>query len=483
MSAAAPAVQPSPPQSSPITRPWWAQAPMLCAAVLFAAGIAWSRLLWNPAFSWIAAIAVLLVASLFLLVRQRVVLALCTVSMAVLFLGALNAQLQGIGTLAIANDDRFAQVTDGREVDITGHVVREGVLRRDFAGRARQSVDIKTEQVTDGRNNYALIFGIRLNIFSASNVGPAEDLAEASADTAQQPLGYGQRIRFTAKLHQPRNFLDPGAFDYRQFLAEQDIVALGSVRADRLEVLPGFNGSGLGLGRSRARQSLLRNVHELWPERDAALISAMLLGDRSEVDRAATEDYQRTGAYHILVVAGLKVGIFAYALLWIFRKLRIPDWLATLLCIAFISAYAAVSESGAPVTRATIMLAIYLVTRLLYRERSPMNAIGMAAIGMLLWDPHALFDASFQLTFVSMLALAGIAIPLLDRTSLPKQRALRNFDSTDYDFALTPAQVQFRLDLRLIAQRLARFIGSRLTTWLMLAVCRTVLAAFDVVIL
>ena len=73
-------------------------------------------------------------------------------------------------------------------------------------------------------------------------------------------------------------------------------------------------------------RSLERKIHLLWPEHDAALMQAMLLGDRHELDRETTRDYQRTGAYHILVVAGLKVGILAFALLGMLRLLRAPDW-------------------------------------------------------------------------------------------------------------------------------------------------------------
>lgn len=483
MSAAAPAIQAPSESVSQVPRPWWAHAPMLFTAAVFAAGILRGRWIWNPASWWIASVVALLAGALFLLSRGRWYLALTAGAIAVAFLGALDSQLQGIGPFAIANDSRFAQITDGREVEITGYVTREGLLRRDFTGRTRQSADIETEQITDGPDHYPMQFGIRLNIYSAESATSADEPPAPAQENNQQPLAYGQRVHFNAKLRQPRNFLNPGAFDYRRFLANQQIVALGSVRADRLEMLQGRSGSRLGLWRSRARRNLLQRIHKLWSERDAALISAMLLGDRSEVDRAATEDYQRTGAYHILVVAGLKVGIFAYALLWLFRKLRLPDWTSIPACIVFIAAYAAISESGAPVVRATIMLAIYLVTRWLYRERSPMNAIGVAGLGMLAWDPHALFDASFQLTFAAILALGGIALPLLERTSVPRQRALRNLDSTDYDFALTPAQVQFRLDLRLVRERLARFAGFRAATLFLLGGCRAVLAAFDVMVL
>ena len=455
---------------------------MLCATCAFAIGILWGRVLWNPASWWIGTdIALISVAFLFL-VRHRLYLALALALVALIFLGVLDAQLEGIGALAIANDNRFALLTDGREAQIAGHVVREGMPRHDAAGRTRQTVDIETEQIGAGNEDYEMHFGLRLNIYSGATSEDSE-ATDSPAHVAGQQLNYGQRLRFTCKLRQPRNFLNPGAFDYRQFLSAQNIVALGSVRDDRLEILSGFSGSRFGRWRSQLRQSLLRHIQTLWPQRDAALISAMLIGDRGGVDQATTLDYQRTGAYHILVVAGLKVGIFAFTLLWIFRRLRLPDGLATLLTIAFITAYALISESGAPVVRATAMLAIYLATRWLYRERSAMNAIGVAALGMLLWDPRSLFDASFQLTFLSMLAIAGIALPLLERSSIPRQRALRNFDSLDYDLSLPPRLAQFRLDLRMIALRLARFIGPTLSKVLLLLGWRGALAVFDVIVL
>src|SRR5205814_9042096 len=66
---------------------------------------------------------------------------------------------------------------------------------------------------------------------------------------------------------------------------------------------------------------------------------------------------------------------------------------------------------------------------------------------------------------------------------LPLRRALRNVDSRDYDFALSPRLVQFRLDLRLVVERLARWLGERLSRWLLVGGCRVALAAYDIVLL
>jgi competence protein ComEC len=91
-----------------------------------------------------------------------------------------------------------------------------------------------------------------------------------------------------------------------------------------------------------------------------------------------------------------------------------------------------------------------------------MNAIGAAALGVLIVDPHALFGASFQLTFLAVFIIAGIGSPILERTTLPYGRGLRLLRAASYDLHVAPEVAQFRLDLRMIAGRLARFIGNRL---------------------
>ena len=80
---------------------------------------------------------------------------------------------------------------------------------------------------------------------------------------------------------------------------------------------------------------------------------------------------------------------------------------------------------GAPVERALGMTTIFLVARLLSRERSVLNALGAAALGVLVWNPGALFEASFQMTFLAIVAIAGIAVPMGERSFVGYARAAR----------------------------------------------------------
>jgi competence protein ComEC len=90
-----------------------------------------------------------------------------------------------------------------------------------------------------------------------------------------------------------------------------------------------------------------------------------------------------------------------------------------------------------------------------------LNALGAAALGVLIFDPTAVFGASFQLTFLSVLIIAAIGIPVLEGTTQPFAQGLRLLRFTSYDFHVPPEVAQFRLDLRLIAGRLKRLIGVR----------------------
>ena len=282
----------------------------------------------------------------------------------------------------------------------------------------RQTVDIDRRDPNSHRRNVTRPFRN-----SPEHLQPSLETRQtltnshAQIHTAMRTFHYGDRIRFSAKLKLPRNFRNPGAFDYQGYLADRGIVALGSAKIENVEVLPGFSGNRLASLRNRLHRGVIAKVHQLWPPREAALLDAMVIGEEAFIDRDTRVDFQRSGTYHVLVVSGMNVGILAFVVFWSLRKLRIPEIPATLLTVAFCAGYAFITEVGAPVWRATLMCAVYLGTRLLYRDRAMVNALGAAALGLLVIDPRQLFTASFQMTFVCVLIVAAIGIPILQRTS------------------------------------------------------------------
>lgn len=445
--ALAPAAPPLPLPAQPAPR-----QPLLYAALSFSAGILLGARAWRPPVWWAVAILVFLVAGIYLLRRRpRCSLALACAALA--FLGAFAVQARGPVTV----NTEILRFADGGEVTLTAHVTRDGFLREGGFGADRQVLEVESEQIRAGSAAETIRAGLRLTIYSR----PESDGDTATPSAAMPLYTYGQRLRLAAKLRPPRNFGNPGAFDYRGYLARRGIAALGSADQAEVQVLPGFAGTRSALWRNQARRSVLAQIHALWPPQQAALMDAMVIGEDAFIDRDTRVNFQRSGTYHVLVVSGMNLGILAFVVFWLLRRLRLSDLWASLATALLAFGYACLCDWGAPIVRSALMLLFYLAARLLYRGRAPANAVGGAALGILIFDPRALLDPSFQLTFLSVLAIAAIGVPLLERTSQPYRRALRLLDAAGYDFSFSPRMTQFRLDLRLLAGRLRRFVGQR----------------------
>jgi Competence protein len=109
--------------------------------------------------------------------------------------------------------------------------------------------------------------------------------------------------------------------------------------------------------------------------------------------------------------------------------MRVSDLIAGTITVSLMISYAFVTALGAPVWRAMLMLAVYLGSRLLYREKSMLNAIGAAALALMIVNPRVLFGASFQLTFLCVWLVAAVGIPIFERTTQPFARGAHHIDS------------------------------------------------------
>jgi len=420
-------------------------------------------------------------------------LALCAIA-AVFARGLRLAQLSAVlaltGAGALARVDAPyphvvtppAEFVTGTPVEIEGHVTSDGI--RPPGGGPRERIDLETEVIKLGGRTFHEPVRIRATAFS--KIAGGEESAEGAAPEFPW-LAYGDRIRFTAKLRPPRNFRNPGAFDYESHLRGLGISVLASVDVANLEILPDKIGRRLGFWRSRVRRSILDHISNpstgLWDRNTAALFAAMIVGDDSMVVRGVREEFQVTGVYHLLVVSGMNVALLALAVFWLARRLHAPEWAAAIGTIALSVFYAYIAGMGVPIQRAVLMLSVFLLARLLYRDRSALNATGFAALVVLAVSPDALFEAGFQLTFLALLAIAGIGLPLLERTSSPYRRALEYLDSTTYDLNLDPRLAQLRLDLRMIAGRIGRLIGALAARWLVAGVAGAIVAAFELIVI
>lgn len=463
--------------------------PLFWAAVAFSLGLWVGVRAWRPPLWWVIAVAVFVFAASWFL-RKRAWLAKALSLGAWVLLGAFLIQVRGQRPDEPSQDGaRLFALADGRPVVLTARVLREGYARAEGPRSIRESIDVETEEIASAGERWPVRAGVRLSIYekvedrASGRLGDRVILDDPMTRAPDPPIpfAYGTRLRIRAKLHPARNYRNPGAFDYEGYLRDNGISVLGSAEAAEIKRLPGFSGSRMELWRTRVHASIIAKIHELWPAEQASLMDAMVLGEESFLRNATRTEYQRSGTYHVLVVSGMNLSILAVAIFWALRQVRVDPAVAAVVTVVVSFAYAFVVGVGPPVWRAALMLATYLGARLLYRERNMMNAIGAAALGVLIVDPRALFGASFQLTFLAVFIIAGIGSPILERTTLPYARGLRLLRAASYDLRVAPEVAQFRLDLRLIGGRLRRFIGSHLGLALPAIFLRVTIAAGELI--
>jgi predicted membrane metal-binding protein len=223
--------------------------PLLYAALAFAAGIASGVYVWRPPLWFIIAIVVFAAAAGYW-IRGRPLLARVMGHAVLFWLGCFSIQVRPPAAFP-----DIANFSDGNEAVITGHVVRTGILRDDGFGTLRQILDLQAEQVQREEVSSAVNFGVRLTLYS-------RQAQQADAATAPTTVlyRYGERISVTAKLRPPRNFRNPGAFDYQRYLEEKGIAALGTGKVTEAHLLPGFVGSRFELWRQAAHEAIIKKI-------------------------------------------------------------------------------------------------------------------------------------------------------------------------------------------------------------------------------
>jgi competence protein ComEC len=219
------------------------------------------------------------------------------------------------------------------------------------------------------------------------------------------------------------------------------------------------SGRLVGFADSAANQRLPPALRLNQP--DALMLNAMLFGDRTGLSHGLRVGFERTGSFHLFVVSGLHIALLAAGVYWILARMRAPVWLATLVTIVAASAYTALTGFGQPAQRSLVMTAVFLLARLLSRDRDSLNALGAAVLVLLLWAPASLFDASFQMTALAIVAIAGLAIPLGRYTFLRLSGVADDvFRHPRRHFA--PREMQLRVMLELWGQTLADVAGDRM---------------------
>ncbi len=239
----------------------------------------------------------------------------------------------------------------------------------------------------------------------------------------------GDRIEFAARLHPPAGLLNPGGFDYAAYLERQDIQAIASVTGPGAVRLVESSRESLRWGLwqrvDRWRDEIRRAAVATLEGSALGIYLGMIVGEQGYLPPEARDTFMSAGVVHILSISGSHLGLIAVLSFGAVKRLCLslpatwllalsrrvtPTRLAAAVTVAPITFYTALAGAEVATVRSLVMILLFLAAVWLGRDKQLLSALALAALLILLHDPRALFDISFQLSYLSVLAIA-LALP------------------------------------------------------------------------
>lgn len=236
----------------------------------------------------------------------------------------------------------------------------------------------------------------------------------------------GAQVEMTAKLYHPEGQVNPGGFDFQEYLLQRG-VEYGLYGSTDLQPVQGvFSLSG---EIATLRHTLSLRLMDVMGEEAGAYAAALLPGTRDfipEDDRAAFNDL---GIAHILSVSGFHVGVLAGVMLLLLRPLPLARPWRLAIEALLLTGYCLLTGGNAPVIRASLLLLWRELTRIRHRQMLPLHLLSVSALLQLLFNPTLLTSASFQLTYGAMLGLLLLFPRMKQLRAFPSRRVQRLWEA------------------------------------------------------
>lgn len=243
----------------------------------------------------------------------------------------------------------------------------------------------------------------------------------------------GDEVSFTARIHPPSGTRNPGGFDYGAYLVRQGIDAVASLsgpgRVSLVAVPPPLSRWTpwriIEQWRGRIRQAALATL----PDPARGIYLGIIIGEQGYLDGDVRDAFMATGTVHILSISGSHLGLVAFLsfvlmksvcrilpAMWLLALSRYvtPTRLAAAATMVLVTFYTLLAGAEVATVRSLVMIAIVMLAVWLGRTHDLLRAVAFAALLLVVQNPRALYDISFQLSF---LAVAAIALVIGARAS------------------------------------------------------------------
>ena len=224
----------------------------------------------------------------------------------------------------------------------------------------------------------------------------------------EDAVSYGQRLQLTGHIWQVDPVTNPCEFDFGDYLRRQGLSAYVTARLGDVSVLE--TRRDLRSWLIDARKAVATRIDALFPK-NAPLVRALVLGDRSLLAEEFRESLNRTGTAHLISISGLHVTVLAAMLAFLLRRFM-PKKRADLAAVLLLIPYGALIGFNAPFVRALIMFALVCLAPAAGHPSDSVTRLSAAMLLYLLIRPLAIGDTGFVLSFTASAGLLLLSPPI-----------------------------------------------------------------------
>lgn len=220
-------------------------------------------------------------------------------------------------------------------------------------------------------------------------------------------LKYGNVLKFTAKIQEPRDAEVKGEFSYKNYLSKSGIE--GVVYYPVIEKIGDGQGNPVKAALLAFKQKFVSGISGILPEPHNSFLAGLLVGLRRGIPQDLLENFNTTGTTHIIALSGFNITIIAWSIDWLLLHWirRRISFLLSLVCIV---AFVIMVGAQASVVRAAIMGILGMLALNIGRLKVITNAMALTGVVMVGLNPKILhFDIGFQLSFLALMGLVYLA--------------------------------------------------------------------------
>lgn len=222
-----------------------------------------------------------------------------------------------------------------------------------------------------------------------------------------ETLHSGDEIWLNAAVYPVPKAFNPYQFDYSKYLEKQNVFHQIYTQENQIKIIQRHKTLDYYIENLRNNLSKSFDIHHFEPK-TKAIIDALILGQRLELDKETIADYSNAGVIHILAISGLHISIIYFFIVFLLKPLKRVKFgaeIQLLIVLAILWLFALLTGLPASVTRAVTLFSFISIGNYFNQSKAIYNALAISAFLILLVKPNAIFDIGFQLSYAAVLSI------------------------------------------------------------------------------